>query len=299
MNIQFVTAIYSNLYGTKFGGRQSRYWHYRYSLLSLLKMTKADFLCYTCEEEIEDLENFFYKDNLILPERLKFKTFDLSSGPHQDLIEKYKDFEDVKTSMRCSELQYLKFYWLSLSLQDDYDYIYWIDAGLSHAGLFPIKHLSMQQKKNESLGYDLRDYFECHLFNNNLLDSIINFTEDKIFAINGEIIERRAPEKFFIKEIDSKHVIGGIFGGKKLLIKKLVEAFDYYVREIINDAQYLCLEEQVLTVIVNQNRNLFNTKNFTLWWHEDSAIAGFTDNPEIMKNHKSFYKIIEELLDIK
>ena len=63
MKVKFITAIYSNLNGTKFGGRQSRGGHYRYSLLSLLKMTDADFLCYTNQEEFDDLENYFFVQN--------------------------------------------------------------------------------------------------------------------------------------------------------------------------------------------------------------------------------------------
>ena len=63
MKIKFITSIYSDLHGTEFGGRPNRGSHYRYSLLSLLKMTDADFLCYTSDREIDDLIKFFYEDN--------------------------------------------------------------------------------------------------------------------------------------------------------------------------------------------------------------------------------------------
>jgi hypothetical protein len=64
-NTKFITCIYDNLFGTELGGRISRGAHYRFSLLSLLKMTDADFICYTSQDEIEDLENFFYTENNI------------------------------------------------------------------------------------------------------------------------------------------------------------------------------------------------------------------------------------------
>ena len=57
--VKFITAIYTDLYGTEYGGRLSRGGHYRWSLLSLLKMTDADFLCYTSERELESLQEFF------------------------------------------------------------------------------------------------------------------------------------------------------------------------------------------------------------------------------------------------
>ena len=52
MRVKFITAIYSNLNGTDYGGRQNRGNHYRWSLISLLRMTNAEFICYTSEDEI-------------------------------------------------------------------------------------------------------------------------------------------------------------------------------------------------------------------------------------------------------
>jgi hypothetical protein len=78
MSIKFITSIYSDLYGTEYGGRVNRGGHYRYSLLSLLKMTDADFLCYTSDRELDSLIEFFYNENNISPEKLKFQVFDIS-----------------------------------------------------------------------------------------------------------------------------------------------------------------------------------------------------------------------------
>jgi len=78
MSVKFVTCIYSFLNGTTFGGRVNRYGHYRWSLLSLLKMSDADFVCYTSKDEYEDLVKFFYEDNKIDSNKLIFKIYDLS-----------------------------------------------------------------------------------------------------------------------------------------------------------------------------------------------------------------------------
>ena len=77
MSVKFITAIYGRLNGTDLGGRPARGGHYRYSLLSLLKMTNADFVCYTTEEEKQELEVFFYELHNIDPKQLQFKTFSL------------------------------------------------------------------------------------------------------------------------------------------------------------------------------------------------------------------------------
>ena len=62
MKIKFITCIYGNLWGTEMGGRPSRFGHYMHSLLSLLKMTDADFICYTSETEIVRLKEYFYEE---------------------------------------------------------------------------------------------------------------------------------------------------------------------------------------------------------------------------------------------
>jgi hypothetical protein len=56
MRVKIMTSIYSDLYGSELGGRHGRKDHYRFSLLSLLKMSQADFVCYTSEREIDDLK---------------------------------------------------------------------------------------------------------------------------------------------------------------------------------------------------------------------------------------------------
>ncbi len=60
MSVKFITAIYSRLAGSDLGGRHARGGHYRYSLLSLLKMTNADFICYTTE----DFREYEYRPSL-------------------------------------------------------------------------------------------------------------------------------------------------------------------------------------------------------------------------------------------
>jgi len=181
MKTKFITAIYSDLYGTEFGGRQSRRGHYRYSLLSLLKMSDADFICYTSDREINDLKQFFYVEEQVDPQKIKIEVFDLSNTEKTEIIRKYKDFESVKTSDRCVDIQYAKFEWLKMNIDENYEYVYWIDAGLSHCGLIPDKYLV-----SEGFRDIFRKYFESTIFNNKLLNNLLNFTDDKIFLIGKE-----------------------------------------------------------------------------------------------------------------
>ena len=158
MKTKIITAIYSNLHGTELGGRNGRQGHYFWSLLSLLKMTDADFICYTSDDEYDKLVDFFYVENNINPEKIKFVKFDLKQNEFSDLIGQYKDYEGTKTGDRCIEIQYMKFIWLSME-DMSYDNYYWIDAGLSHCGLIPNRYLA-------KTGIHNSQYYESSLFNN-------------------------------------------------------------------------------------------------------------------------------------
>jgi len=108
---KIVTSIYSDLHGTEFGGRPSRGGHYRHSLLSLMKMSDADFVCYTSDREFDDLVKFFYLENNVDKNKLILKKYDISNFSLSAKINKIKNIEETKHSDRCVEIQYCKFIW--------------------------------------------------------------------------------------------------------------------------------------------------------------------------------------------
>jgi hypothetical protein len=230
VKVKFITSIYSDLYGTEYGGRMGRAGHYRYSLLSLLKMTDADFLCYTSDRELPSLITFFYETHGISPDKLKFQVFDIANTKFKDLINQYKDVEATKKSDRCVEVQYSKFHWW-WNEDKSYDYYYWIDAGLSHCGLIPLKYLT-----NENIQ---QRYYESNLFNNDFLKNLIEDTSDK-FLILGKENDRNywsgtVDRKWYTEYDRSIHVIGGMFGGHRDKWDKVVNLFEDYVQKIISE----------------------------------------------------------------
>lgn len=292
MKIKFITSIYSDLFGTEFGGRVNRHGHYRFSLLSLLKMTDADFLCYTSDREINSLKDFFYKQNNISEEKLKFEVFDISQTKFKDLINQYKDVEQTKKSDRCVEIQYSKFHWW-WNEDRSYDYYYWIDAGLSHCGLIPNKYLT-------ELGKGMKGYYESSLFNNDFLKNLIRFSEDR-FAIIGKENERNywsgtVTPKWYKKYDRSIHVIGGLFGGKKETWDNIVNIFENYIQNIISEDKSIPHEENVMSLMKFNHPELFSDLFFEVWNHYDAPLQGHT--PDFYSNHKSFYRVLEELNNI-
>jgi len=281
-----MTSIYSDLYGSELGGRHGRKDHYRFSLLSLLKMSQADFVCYTSEREIEDLKDFFYVNHNVSEDRLKFVLFDLNTNEYSELINSVKDIESIKKSDRCYDIQYAKFSWFK-NEDKNYDYYFWFDAGLSHTGLIPNKYLSAP-------GY--RFYYEASLFNDTFLTNLINYSEDKFVMVAKEnsrnYWEGTVDPKFYTTYDNSVHVIGGFFGGKTELWDKVVKQFDDYVRVIIPEQKKLFYEEHFMSLMYQNHKDWFKSLNFDIWWHEDNFKEG---TKEFFEQNKSFYKILEEL----
>ena len=288
MSIKFITAIYSDLNGTELGGRPNRGSHYRFSLLSLLKMTDADFLCYTSDREIESLKDFFYTEHKISEDKLKFAIFDLSNSKFKDLISLRKNVESIKRGDRCIEIQYSKFSWW-WNEDKTYDYYYWIDAGLSHCGLIPLKYLTEN-------GHVMRRFYESNLFNNDFLKNLIQDTGDK-FLILGKENDRNywsgtVNPKWYTTYDRSIHIIGGMFGGHRDKWDNIVTMFEGYAQSILKEEEILYHEEQIMSLMYVNHRELFERKHFDIWWCPDNAPSG--TSPELFQQNKSFYRILEE-----
>jgi hypothetical protein len=291
MSVKFITAIYSDLNGTEFGGRPSRGGHYRWSLLSLLKMTDADFVCYTSARELEDLKKFFYDENGISQSKLNIVQYDLENHYYSELFKKYKDFETAKRGDRCIEIQYMKFIWYTFE-DFSYDHYFWIDAGLSHCGLIPNKYLTPGGPHN-------RQYYESPLFNNLFLNNLVKETGDKFTIIGKENVNHywsgMVKQKHFFNYDPSYHIIGGLFGGKKEVWDTVLDLFKKYVIQVTEEDKYLYHEENIMTLMFRNHEELFNIYKFDIWWHENERIPGIDNMEEYVSIRKSFYKIIEDL----
>lgn len=287
MRVKFMTCIYSDLSGTDLGGRPSRGGHYQYSLLSLLKMTDADFVCYTSEREIEKLQNFYYKENNISPEKLELKVFDLTKTKFHDMLTKYKNYHEARTGDRCIEIQWSKFHWW-WNEDKSYDYYFWIDAGLSHCGLIPLKYLV-------GSNHPQRRYYESNLFNNEFLKNLVEDTKNK-FLILGKENDRNfwsgtVDQKWYKEYNRGIHIIGGMFGGHRDLWDNVVNIFEDYIQKI-SPVERVYHEEIIMTLMYYNHMELFERKHFDIWWCRDNCPPG-TD-PKLFDLNKSFFRILEE-----
>jgi len=288
---KFITCIYTDLYGSELGGRPGRYHHYRWSLLSLLKMTDSDFICYTSEQELPSLIEFFYELNNVSQEQLKFSVYDIWNCKYKDLINSRKDIEFIKKGDRCVEIQYSKFAWW-LNEDGSYENYYWIDAGLSYCGLIPVKYLEQKEY--------MRSFYDSSLFNNLFLKNLVEFSDDKFFLIGKENLKNMwsttVNQKWYKKYDSSIHIIGGLFGGKKNTWEIVVKLFEDYIEKILTTDEGLPHEELIISLMYVNHNELFKVKLFDIWWCLDSGPKEFTK--EYYDENKSFYKILEELNQI-
>lgn len=287
MKVKFITCIYSDLANTELGGRSSRRGHYMYSLLSLLKMNEADFLCYTSEREIELLKTFFYTEQKIDPNKLKFEVFDLHKTKYQDLFEKYKDYESAKKEDRCVEIQWSKFGWW-WNEDKSYDYYFWIDAGLSHCGLIPNKYLTTSNHPQQR-------YYESDLFSNSFLKNLVEDTEGKFIILGKDNVRNywsgTVGNQWYNNFDMSIHIIGGLFGGHRDLWDNIVKIFEDYVYKI-TPVERVWHEENIMSLMYQNHKELFVRKHFDIWWCPDNCPPG--TNPQLFLENKSFYRILEE-----
>jgi hypothetical protein len=291
MKIKIVTAIYNNLYNSKYGGRASRNHHYIFSLHSLMKMNNAHFVLYTSYNEYDELKEEFknYPD-------LEIIAHELIDSPFQKIIQEYKNYEEAKLSDRCVEIQYLKLHWLNQQAKDC-DYIYWFDAGLSHVALIPDKWLECRGER-----WLLPDYYYSDFFTNTFINNLTKISKDKIFLIIKDNLINgwsQEPLQMFNEPYNYKwHVIGGVFGGKSLLIRDFYNLYYDYSVKTAEQYKEIWFEENILTVMYYNNSDMFVTKDFDIWTHENNTKSehiGGRNVDEYLATNKPFYKLLEEI----
>jgi len=259
----FITAIYSNLNGTDLGGRPSRSHHYKWSLLNILNLKPSKVVCFTSAEEIDELKSWFYDEHQVDTDLLVFREFDLRKSKHYDNIQVNKDVEQVKSGDRCHEIQYNKFFWAKL-IEDrhDYDRIYWIDAGLSHGGLFPVEYW---------LGVKWESCFSIIMFKRKILQRWNKQSKDKVLIMAKNNTSRyywseTLPDQFYKEYNKDKHIIGGMFGCTPKKYDDLADTFEKYLVNALDKSEDLYHEEQIMSCMYANDMDRYNTLDFDDWY---------------------------------
>lgn len=281
MKTLIYTCIYNNLYGTEFGGRLSREYHYKASLKNILNLNSNKFICFTSKNDLSELEEYFYNTHNVSKDKLEFVLFDLNESKYFNQIRKLKNLEVMKTIDRCFEIQYNKFFWYDLiPNKSDYDRIYWFDAGLSHCGLFPTKYAYVDT-------YD--KYFWFTPFNENFLNHLNSLSEDKFIIVgknntNEFYWSQTIPSKYYNEYKNDVHIIGGFFGGKPNIFNEFNKMFNHLLNKLLDNEKQLYMEEQILSCLYYDNLDMFHLMFFDDWYKRDYHASN---------NIKYFYNMFE------
>lgn len=271
MSTLIYTSIYSNLYGTEFGGRSSRSFHYKSSLYNILNLNADKYICFTSTEEIKQLEEYFYEQKNVSRDKLQFIIFNLTETKYFNEIRKLKNLEEMKKKDRCFEIQYNKFFWFDLLPNKEiYNKIYWVDAGLSHSGLFP---------SNYSFGLGQEKYYFFNLFNENFLSKLNTLTESKLVLVgknnrNRFFWSQTIPTTYYSNYNNDYHIIGGFFGGNKEDFIKLKLDFEDLLLKLLLNEKLLYMEEQILCCLYVNKQENYGLLKFDDWYKRDSHKDG-------------------------
>lgn len=323
---KLVTAFFSFLEGFPyFGQNTTRVERYLHSLASIAR-TGEEIVCYLEEEHLE-----FYKDfwNSYGKEKgrydidsftnITFKYVTLNKFKHSkrmhELKSKFlKGDEDLSDYKMFHEIDWFKLQLLEQELDDNHDYFYWIDCGLSHAGLFPCS--ASDDPTQAGLG-DFRHYssnFAMYdfgrIFNPNLFPKVNEFCKDKLLGIHTGLVfwsiiplqnllistkyTPNSTEEYYTG-FQEQHSIGGIIGGHKSKINNFLSEFNK-IAQLSLDNEIIPNHEIIMSAIRWHNPEWFEPYFFETWYHEDTYMTqgGLMTESEWIKNGQTVKRESEE-----
>jgi hypothetical protein len=260
--MKFITAIYSKLYNTKFGGRLNRDRHYLYSLKTLVSMG-GEFICYTSEEEYDDLVKQFEAYS-----NIEFRKYDLRSFTYHPDIQRIKFInkaiydEDAVWTYRCVELMWLKMEWLYEEAKKTDEKVFWIDAGLCHGGIIPLKF----NPNKGDITYE-NSFENTFAFNKNLLKKLDKLS-GKFFTFYCSNRQHKYPDLYADDKNPGGSIVAGLMGGSLYYIEKVYNEYKSVIDKVL-EAKDLIQEEMALTVVYRDHRDLFSEIHFDTWYHDD------------------------------
>lgn len=268
MKTKLVTAIYSRLgdgfpfYGYNLQARTDRFY---YSLVSISR-TGEDVVCYCSNKEIADIQSVLDRFSVT---NVKLKEYELDQFPYHERMKELRLEKQDKFFEFPHEVMWAKYYFLNLELSADYDYHYWIDAGLSHSGLFPIKYNSGGW---DGMSHNPETYNYPGIFNPSLFPKVNNFVGSKLLDFATKVVGFSVPATMQMLELptmDGSHLtIGGLVGGHTSNIEWLTQTY-FKFGELCLKNGYILDNEQILGAITDQYPDRFNEFIFDTWYHED------------------------------
>lgn len=290
---KLVTFLYFGLGDFPFFGHkvQARWDRYINSLVQLSRMG-LPIVCYTGSNTAEALQDF------------------LDENEATNVTVKVKELEDIRHSKKMIEIKeknpdkfkfYLEVGWAKIALMEDemeegLDYLYWIDCGLSHIGLYPRRYNSNADKIT-GLSVNKYRYTYDGIFNTETFPKINNWVGDKLIDIRNTLFfhdHRKLNEILDKDHMYDSLSIGGIIGGHVSKLPDFFQRFEDYAQTALTK-EFLLNHEAMMSTMVYDKPENYRSYKFNTWYHDDSSMTDKSVTPEFLKDKISFYKFFEQL----
>jgi len=290
---KLVTFLYFGLGDFPFFGHkvQARWDRYINSLVQLSQMG-LPIVCYTGSNTAEALQDFLDENGVT------------------NVTIKVKELEDIRHSKKMIEIKeknpdkfkfYLEVGWAKIALMEDemeegLDYLYWIDCGLSHIGLYPRRYNSNADKIT-GLSVNKYRYTYDGIFNTETFPKINNWVGDKLIDIRNTLFfhdHRKLNEILDKDHMYDSLSIGGIIGGHVSKLPDFFQRFEDYAQTALTK-EFLLNHEAMMSTMVYDKPENYRSYKFNTWYHDDSSMTDKSVTPEFLKDKISFYTFFEQL----
>lgn len=288
-----ISAYFADLHLTEMGGRRKNLCESKYipSLKSLKKMEVPFAVWYDANYHHTYpslLRTVLDGNDVLLP-------YNLFAGPFYSKIKRLKTKYQING---CGEQRtYDLFIHRVIMMQEtlrlfpDYEYYWWIDAGLSYESLFPHKYLPFLKEQHH-----WQQFAECTVFRPCIVQNLNQDAGDQfsVFMINR--CEYPWLNDLFsdFRELN-KTIIGGLMGGKKEVFSNFLTDFIPFIDDLL-DRDYLALDETYFTMFWMKHPELFKIHPFYTWYNDDHHFAH--DERGKPPKGKAFFHWIEEMAEI-
>jgi hypothetical protein len=277
---KFVTCNYTGLHGTRFGGRLNKDDIFKYSLRAIAECGDPIWSLSSRREQVY-MNAYLESQGVNNISNIDFSLIGLPFFPQVDLIKDKKPeyYTSGSWLSRSVEIMWGKFHWLESQLntcyENDNDYMFWIDASLSSGAIIPRKynpfHGNEQYYEVVRSKWDLSfEYSHRHdiIYNKEFSKRLEQYTGDKILLICNVHKSHSDQLGFDFENKMDLWPIGGLFGGKKKLLKPFIDEFKRVSEKVMSNG-YLATEETLMAVILNEHPDWFKLWSFNTWYHDD------------------------------
>jgi hypothetical protein len=260
--ITFVTAIYQRRSDDALGGRERPLAFYFDSLRRLVHFG-APWVIYTDPQHASDVRAF--AESLPVPVEVVSRPLDLV--PRCSQIQALRDAQGVRFKPyrdRCHVLCFAKIGWLAAEAaapRFGSEFVYWIDAGLAHDGLFPRR---LRQRPQEVFNAAVLWSLQRHPHLTMLAHPLFGARQHDV-----DVGEMRAIADLPMPP--QHHVVGGLFGGRREHVLQMAAEFEGLHAALLQ-RDLLGTEENVLTLLAAKHPE-YAMAHFDVWCHEDTDFA--------------------------